>query len=88
MLLAGQLTQSEYADKKRSFVEKKMENDMKLAAFGRLDEHSSCGRHWHSLARQGDLRFEPLIGFYKTAVLSGESAISGDPAENLQIWAV
>ena len=69
MLLAGQLTQSEYADKKRSFVEKKMENEMKLAAF----------------ERQGDLRFEPLIGFYNTAVLAGESAISGDPAENLQI---
>jgi len=70
LLLAGQLTQSEYAEKKRSFVEKKMENEMKLAAF----------------ARQGDLRFEPLIGFYKTAVLAGESAISGSPAENLQIW--
>ena len=70
MLLAGQLTQSEYADKKRSFVEKKMENKMKLAAF----------------ARQGDLRFEPLMGFYRTAVLAGESSVSGNPAENLQIW--
>ena len=54
MLLAGQLTQDEYAQKKRSFVEEKKEIEMKLAAF----------------ARQGSNRFEPLIGFYKTAVLA------------------
>ena len=69
MLLADQLTQDEYAQKKRSFVEEKKEIEMKLAAF----------------ARQGDLRFEPLIGFYKTAVLAGESSVSGNPAENLEI---
>jgi hypothetical protein len=85
MLLGGQLTQDEYAQKKRSFVEKKMENEMKLAAFGRIEEHSSCGRHLHSFALQGDLRFEPLMGFYRTAVLAGESSVSGNPAENLQI---
>ena len=70
MLLGGQLTQSEYAQKKRSFVEKKIENEMKLAAF----------------ARQGDNRFEPLMGFYRTAVLAGECSVTGNPAENLQIW--
>ena len=69
MLLAGQLTQDEYAQKKRSFVEEKKEIEMKLAAF----------------ARQGSNRFEPLMGFYKTAVLAGESANSGKPEENLEI---
>ena len=69
MTLAGQLTQVEYAQKKRSFVEEKKEIEMKLAAF----------------ARQGSNRFEPLIGFYKTAVLAGESAVSGKPEENLEV---
>ena len=50
-------------------VNDKKEIEMKLAAF----------------AREGSKRFEPLIGFYKTAVLAGESAVSGNPEENLQI---
>ncbi len=69
MVLAGHLTQAEYASKKRSFVEEKKEIEMKLAAF----------------ARQGDLRFEPAIGFYKAAANVGECAVSGNPSDNLQI---
>ena len=69
MVLGGMITQDEYAQKKRSCLEEKKENEMKLAAF----------------AREGHKRFEPLIGHYKLAVLAGESAASGDPAENLQI---
>ena len=69
MVLGGMITQDEYAQKKRSCLEEKKENEMKLAAF----------------EREGNKRFEPLIGFYKTAVLAGESAVSGNPEENLQI---
>ena len=69
MVLSGQLTQAEYALKKRSFVEEKKEIEMKLAAF----------------ARQGDKRFEPVRAFYQSASHVGEAAISGNPAENLQI---
>ena len=42
---------------------------MKLAAF----------------ARQGDLRFEPVRAFYRSASHVGEAAVSGNPSENLQI---
>ena len=38
--------------------------------------------------REGSKRFEPLIGFYKTAVLAGEAVAAGKPEENLQILAV
>ena len=69
MILNGLITQDEYAQKKRSCLEEKKENEMKLAAF----------------EREGSKRFEPLIGFYKTAVLAGESAVAGNPEENLQI---
>ena len=69
MILGGLITQDEYAQKKRSCLEEKKENEMKLAAF----------------AREGSKRFEPLIGHYKLAVLAGESAASGKPAENLGI---
>ncbi|MBI4800970.1 MAG: hypothetical protein HY796_00425 [Elusimicrobia bacterium] len=34
--------------------------------------------------REGANRFEPLMGFYNTAVLAGESA-AGNSAENLEI---
>ena len=69
MILSGMLTQDEYAQKKRSCIEEKKECEMKLAAF----------------EREGSKRFEPLIGFYKLAVHAGESAVSGNPEENLQI---
>ncbi len=69
MVLSGQLTQAEYALKKRSFVEEKKEIEMKLAAF----------------ARQGDKRFEPVRAFYQSASHVGEAAVSGNPSENLQI---
>ncbi len=69
MVLSGMITQDEYAQKKRSCIEEKKEYEMKLAAF----------------EREGSKRFEPLIGFYKTAVLAGESAVSGNPEANLQI---
>ena len=69
MILSGLITQDEYAQKKRSCLEEKKENEMKLAAF----------------EREGSKRFEPLMGFYKTAVLAGESAVAGNPEENLQI---
>ena len=69
MILSGMITQDEYAQKKRSCIEEKKENEMKLAAF----------------EREGSKRFEPLIGFYKTAVLAGEAAAAGNPEENLQI---
>ena len=69
MILSGMITQDEYAQKKRSCIEEKKEYEMKLAAF----------------EREGSKRFEPLIGFYKTAVHAGESAVSGKPEENLQI---
>ncbi len=69
MVLGGMITQDEYAQKKRSCIEEKKENEMKLAAF----------------EREGSKRFEPLMGFYKTAVLAGESAVSGTPEQNLQI---
>ena len=69
MILSGLITQDEYAQKKRSCLEEKKENEMKLAAF----------------EREGSKRFEPLIGFYKTAVHAGESAVAGNPEENLQI---
>ena len=69
MILSGLITQDEYAQKKRSCLEEKKENEMKLAAF----------------EREGSKRNEPLIGFYKTAVLAGESAVTGSPEENLQI---
>jgi hypothetical protein len=85
MILSGMITQDEYAQKKRSCIEEKKEREMKLAAFGRFDGQRPLGRHWHSLAREGSKRFEPLIGFYKLAVHAGESAVSGKPEENLQI---
>ena len=88
MILSGMITQDEYAQKKRSCIEEKKECEMKLAAFGRLNGHRPCGRHWHSLEREGSKRFEPLIGFYKTAVHAGEAAAAGKPEENLQILAV
>jgi len=69
MTLGGKLTQEEYAQSKAQRINEKKEIEMKLAAF----------------ARQGSNRFEPLIGFYKTAVLAGESAVSGKPEENLEI---
>ena len=69
LVLHGSITQPEYAHKKAQLVNDKKEIEMKLAAF----------------AREGSKRFEPLIGFYKTAVLAGESAVSGNPEENLQI---
>ncbi|OIO04979.1 MAG: hypothetical protein AUJ51_00825 [Elusimicrobia bacterium CG1_02_56_21] len=69
MVLSGQLTQAEYALKKRSFVEEKKEIEMKLAAF----------------ARQGDKRFEPVRAFYLSASHVGEAVAAGNPAENLQI---
>ena len=69
MILSGMITQDEYAQKKRSCIEEKKEYEMKLAAF----------------EREGSKRFEPLIGFYKTAVHAGEAAVSGKPEENLQI---
>jgi len=69
MILSGMITQVEYAQKKRSCIEEKKEYEMKLAAF----------------EREGSKRFEPLIGFYKTAVHAGEAAVSGKPEENLQI---
>jgi len=65
MTLAGQLTQDEYAQKKRSFLEEKKENEMKLAAF----------------AREGANRFEPAINFYKEASYVGELAEGGKPDE-------
>jgi hypothetical protein len=85
MILSRMITQDEYAQKKRSCIEEKKECEMKLAAFGRFDGQRPLGRHWHSLAREGSKRFEPLIGFYKLAVHAGESAVSGKPEENLQI---
>jgi len=63
------ITQEEYAQKKRSCIKEKKENEMKLAAF----------------EREGAKRFEPLTGFYKTAVLAGEAAAAGNPEENLRI---
>ncbi len=69
MVLAGQITQEEYAHKKRSFVEKKKEMEMKLAAF----------------ARQGEKRFEPAIGFYNSVRHVGDALAAENPAENLQI---
>ena len=69
LVLQGSLTQPEYAHKKAQLVNDKKEIEMKLAAF----------------AREGSKRFEPLIGFYNIAVLAGESAVSGNPEENLQI---
>ena len=69
LVLQGSLTQPEYAHKKAQLVNDKKEIEMKLAAF----------------AREGSKRFEPLMGFYNTAVLAGETAVSGNPEENLQI---
>ena len=70
-------------------VNDKKEIESKLAAFGRLDGHGPCGRHWHSLARQGANRFEPEIELYREAVHVGELAESGKAEENrekLAVW--
>ena len=48
MILSGLITQDEYAQKKRSCIEEKKENEMKLAAFVR------------SLPRPGPTRLFPL----------------------------
>ena len=69
MVLQGALTRPEYASKKAQLVDEKMEIENKLAAF----------------AREENMRNEPLRRFYELCVVVGESAVSGSPADNLQI---
>ena len=68
LVLQGSINQSEYVNKKAQLVYEKKEIENKLAAF----------------ARQGSKRFEPLKRFYELCVDVGESAVSGNPADNLQ----
>ncbi|PIU20009.1 MAG: hypothetical protein COT18_04455 [Elusimicrobia bacterium CG08_land_8_20_14_0_20_59_10] len=72
LILRGQITQDEYTQKKRSFIEEKKEYEMKLAAF----------------ARQGANRFEPVLELYREAVHVGELAESGKAEENREKLAV
>ncbi len=65
LILSGQISQDEYAQKKRSFLNEKMDLQDKVAAF----------------ARQRVNRFEPEINFYREAVHIGEIAESGKPDE-------
>ncbi|MFA6584261.1 MAG: recombinase family protein, partial [Elusimicrobiaceae bacterium] len=65
LILRGQITQDEYAQKKRSFVEEKRNLQDKVAAF----------------AQQTVNRFEPEINFYREAAHVGEIAESGKPDE-------
>ena len=65
LTLNGRLTQDEYAQKKRSFIEEKRNLQDKVAAF----------------ARQSVNRFEPEIEFYREAALVGEIAEGGNPDE-------
>ena len=69
LILSGQITQDEYAQKKRSFLNEKMDLQDKVAAF----------------ARQSVNRFEPEINFYREAVHVGEILEGGKPDENREI---
>ena len=66
LILRGQITQDEYAQKKRSFVEDKRKLQDDLAAF----------------ERESVNRFEPVLGLINEAVHVGELAESGKPEEN------
>ena len=69
LVISGQITQDEYAQKKRSFLDEKKDLQDKVAAF----------------ARQSVNRFEPEINFYREAAHVGELAESGKPDENREI---
>ncbi len=69
LVVQGSIAQPEYAHKKAQLVNEKKEIENKLAVF----------------ARQGVMRLEPLKRFYELCVVAGESAVSGNPADNLQI---
>ncbi len=72
LVLRGQITQDEYAQKKRSFVEDKRNLQDTLAAF----------------ERQSVNRFEPVLGLIHEAVHVGELAESGKAEENREKLAV
>ncbi len=69
LLLSGEITQDEYALKKRSFFNEKMDLQDKVAAF----------------ARQSANRFEPEIAFYREAAHVGEVLKWENPEENREI---
>ena len=69
LVISGQITQDEYAQKKRSFLNEKIDLQDKVAAF----------------ARQSANRFEPEINFYREAALVGEVVGRGKPEENREI---
>jgi len=69
LILSGQITQDEYAQKKRSFVEEKRKLQDSLAAF----------------ERESVNRFEPVLGLIREAVHVGETWESGKPEENREI---
>ncbi|MCX5784500.1 MAG: recombinase family protein [Elusimicrobia bacterium] len=66
LTLSGEVTQVEYAQKKRSFIEKKRYLQDDLAAF----------------ERESVNRFEPTLEFLKETIHVGELAESGKPDEN------
>ena len=66
LIISGQITQDEYAQKKRSFLNEKMDLQDKVAAF----------------ERQSVNRFEPEINFYREAAHVGEIVESGKPDKN------
>ena len=66
LTLSGEVTQVEYAQKKRSFIEKKRYLQDDLAAF----------------ERESVNRFEPALEFFKESIHVGELAESGKPDEN------
>ena len=69
LVISGQITQDEYAQKKRSFLNEKLDLQDKVAAF----------------ARQSVNRFEPEIEFYREAARIGEVLGLGKPEENREI---
>ncbi len=69
LILSGQITQDEYAQKKRSFFNEKRDLQEKVAAF----------------ERQSVNRFEPEIEFYRDAAHVGEILERGKSDENREI---
>ncbi len=69
LVISGQITQDEYAQKKRSFLNEKRDLQDKVAAF----------------ERQSVNRFEPEINFYREAAHVGEVLEGGKPEEKREI---
>ena len=69
------IMQDEYAQKKRSFLNEKMDLQDKVAAFARQGAK-------HNSDKTGVNRFEPTLEFLKESIHVGELAESGKPEEN------